>query len=99
MSKLKFTRKSVQDLTEIWDYTLKKWSEKQAEHYYQLIIEACNQIGKNPELGKEYEIIYPGLKGHKISKHIIFYRVLKNESIEIIRILHEVMDLKNKFDK
>jgi toxin ParE1/3/4 len=43
-----------------------------------------------------YEEIYPDLKGKKASKHIIFYRILEEKSIEITRILHERMDLKNK---
>ena len=40
--------------------------------------------------------IFPDLKGKIASKHIIFYRIMEDKSIEITRILHERMDLKNK---
>ncbi len=31
MSKCIFTNKVVEDLTEIWEYTIETWSEQQAE--------------------------------------------------------------------
>ena len=30
------TKKAVEDLTEIWNYTSENWSEHQADKYYQL---------------------------------------------------------------
>lgn len=99
MAKYSFTKSAVRDLTEIWDYTKKIWSEKQAEKYYQLIIQACKEIAKDPNKGKEYHEVYPELKGLKITKHIIFYRQLTDKSIEISRILHERMDLKSRLRK
>ena len=35
MAKHKLTNKAVEDLTEIWNYTYDKWSEYQADKYYQ----------------------------------------------------------------
>lgn len=74
MAQLKFTKSAVKDLSDIWDYTLKSWSEKQAEKYYRLIIETCAELAKNPQTGKDYSEIYPKLLGQKTLKHIIFYR-------------------------
>lgn len=91
-----FTNKAVEDLSEIWDYTRKIWSDKQAEKYYKLIIQACTELAKDPKIGKEYSELYPQLKGMNTTKHIIFYRILTDSSIEITRILHERMDLKRK---
>lgn len=99
MAKFRFTKKAVNDLTEIWDYTKKIWSEKQAEKYYQLIIQACSEIAEDPSLGKEYFEVYPEVKGKMTTKHIIFYRQMNDKSIEITRILHERMDLKNRLKK
>jgi toxin ParE1/3/4 len=59
-----------------------------------LILNACKALVNQTKYSKVYEEIYPELKGEKISKHIIFYRVMANQSIEIERILHERMDLK-----
>lgn len=96
MAKLKFTKSAVNDLSDIWEYTLKSWSEKQAEKYYRLIIETCAELAKKPQTRKDYSEIYPKLFGQKTSKHIIFYRFIDESTIEITRILHERMDLKNR---
>ena len=96
MAKFKFTNNAVKDLSDIWNYTVETWSESQADKYYKLIISACSTIAKKPQIGKEYSEIYPDLKGKLTAKHIIFYRVLENQSTEITRILDERMDLKNK---
>lgn len=99
MAKFKLTNHAVNDLSAIWDYTYDSWSEKQADKYYKLLIDACTELAKKPTLGKDYSDIYPELKGKKTSKHIIFYREMDKSTIEIARILHERMDLKSKLTK
>lgn len=96
MAKFKLTNLAVKDLSDIWDYTFDEWSESQADKYYKLLLNACASIAKKPQQGKVYEEIYTDLKGKKASKHIIFYRELEDQTIEITRILHERIDLKNK---
>ncbi|MFT5581217.1 MAG: toxin ParE1/3/4 [Psychromonas sp.] len=99
MAKFKLTNIAVKDLSDIWSYTVETWSESQADKYYKLIINACSVIAKKPQIGKVYPEIYPDLKGKLSSKHVIFYRVMEDKTIEITRILHERMDLKNKLKK
>ncbi|MBK7030844.1 MAG: type II toxin-antitoxin system RelE/ParE family toxin [Bacteroidales bacterium] len=98
MAKHRFTNKAVDDLTQIWNYTLNKWSEKQADIYYRMLIENCKEIASNPDLGKKYSGIMNDLLGFKAGRHIIFYREIEENEIEIIRILHEQMDLKNRLE-
>jgi len=86
-------------LNDIWIYTFEGWSGKQADKYYATLEFACTQIGKNPELGKEFEGINCNLLGLRTGKHIIFYQVINKQKIEIIRILHERMDLKNRLNE
>jgi toxin ParE1/3/4 len=97
MAKFKLTNNAIKDLSNIWNYTFDTWSESQADSYYKLLINACAAIAKKPQQGNVYEEIYPNLKGKKALKHIIFYRIMEDESVEIIRILHERMGVKNKF--
>ena len=96
MAKVILRRKAIDDLNDIWDYTFEKWSEKQADKYYSIIKLACNAIGENPDLGKEYDGVSKNLLGLKSGKHIIFYQVISDDRIEVIRILHEQMDLKSR---
>lgn len=96
MAKVTLRQEAIDDLNNIWTYTFEKWSEKQADKYYATLEFACTQIGENPELGKEYKGINNNLLGLRTGKHIIFYQVINEQEIEIIRILHERMDLKNR---
>lgn len=96
MAKYELTNKAVEDLTNIWYYTLDKWSEKQADKYYELLLENCQHIADDPNIGKNYEGIRDELFGLKANRHIIFYRKFNARPIEITRILHERMDLKTR---
>lgn len=96
MAEFKLTNKAVEDLSKIWDYTFELWSEKQADKYFNGLIANCQEIADNPNLGKNYEGISNQLLGLKTNRHIIFYRTLEKDYIEITRILHERMDLKKR---
>jgi toxin ParE1/3/4 len=69
---------------------------QQADKYYNLLLESCQEIANNPDLGRKYDGINSDLFGLKSFRHIIFYRILKDKPIEITRILHGKMDLKNR---
>jgi toxin ParE1/3/4 len=97
MAKYHLTNKTVEDLTEIWNYTYEEWSENQADKYYLLLLDSCQEIAENPNLGKKYDIVIADLLGYKSNQHIIFHHIISNHQVEIIRILHVRMDLKNKF--
>ncbi len=99
MAEYKLTNKAVDDLSKIWDYTFDTWSEKQADKYYKSLISDCQEIATNPNLGKNYEGITDNLLGMKTNRHIIFYRCLNENYIEITRILHERMDLKKRISE
>jgi toxin ParE1/3/4 len=99
MAKVIFRQQAIDDLNAIWTYTYDEWSEKQADKYYASLEFACLQIGENPDLGKEYEEIKRNLLGLRTGKHIIFYQVVNDQKIEIIRILHERMDLINRLNE
>ena len=96
MAKLIMRQKAIDDLTEIWYYTAQTWSENQADKYYGMIKTACLEIAKESIIGKNYTKINSKLLGYRIGKHIIFYHLILNNEIEVIRILHERMDLKTK---
>lgn len=96
MAKYYFSNKAVDDLAEIWNYTFETWSEKQADKYYDLLLSSCNDLAKNPSRGKQYDVVKKGIFGHKSGEHLIFYCIVSTDEIEIVRILHGMMDLKTK---
>ena len=96
MAQYKLTNKALEDLSKIWDYTFEVWSEQQADKYYDGLISNCQEIAENPDFGKNYDGISKQLLGVKVNRHIIFYRTLNENYVEITRILHERMDLKKR---
>ena len=87
------SKKALADLRSIWLYTVETWSEEQADIYYQNLVQAFETIAKSPEsAGHSYEEVRSGYRGCHTGRHIIFYRVLKNGKVRIVRILHERMD-------
>jgi toxin ParE1/3/4 len=92
-----FSKKAVADLEEIWLYTVKKWSVEQADRYYNLIVDEINYICKNSSAGKSMEHVRKGYRASKVKSHLIFYRVL-NGTLEVIRILHEQMDIESRLN-
>lgn len=99
MSKYFLSNKAVYDLSKIWDYTYEIWSENQADKYYYKLLEDCKELSENQNLGNNYIEINLEIYGHKSGQHIIFYRTLNEEEIEIVRFLHRRMDLKNRFEE
>lgn len=98
MANVTLRQEAINDLTEIWNYTIENWSEDQADKYYNSLKLACKKIGEKPAIGKKYSEISEHLLGFKTGKHIIFYYVISTFEIEIIRILHENMDLENRLN-
>jgi toxin ParE1/3/4 len=99
MAKVILRQEAIDDLNNIWKYTFEKWSETQADKYYTMLKLSCKEIGVNPEIGKDYNIIYNNLLGLHSGRHIIFYQLVDEDEIEVIRILHEEMDLKNRLNE
>lgn len=97
MAKFHLSKKALDDLSEIWNYTFETWSEKQADKYYKEIIQTFEILSQNPFIGKSYRVIFDGFLGFPCGKHIVFYQVVNSKEILIIRVLHESMDLKNQF--
>ena len=96
MARVILRQKAINDLSDIWKYTTYKWSENQADKYYKEIKSACKEIGINPNVEKKYIEISDEILGLKIGRHIIFYHIFSGIEVEVIRILHEQMDLRNR---
>ena len=93
------TNKAVEDLSAIWDYTFETWSENQADKYYYMLLDYCQDLADNKASGKHYAEIREDMLGVRAGFHIIFFRRLKNDKVEITRILHSRMDLKNRLEE
>ncbi len=88
----KISKAAYSDIENIWLYTFENWSQEQADRYYKLIFEEIEYIVENPNVGTDFGTIRAGYRRSKVKSHYIFYRQGADE-IEIIRILHQRMDV------
>jgi toxin ParE1/3/4 len=96
----KISKLAHQDLEEIWLYTFENWSIEQADRYFNLIMDEIEYITNNPESGKNYNEIRNGYLQARINSHFIFYKINKKKNvIEIIRILHQKMNIENRMEE
>ncbi len=99
MGSYSLTNKAVQDLSSIWEYTVDTWSERQADKYYFMLLDSCQDIADGKVTGKNYPEVSAEILGFKAGHHILFYRKLSLGKVEIARILHAQMDLKNRIQE
>ena len=95
-NKYRISDEAIKDLNKIWVYTLHKWSKEQADRYYDLIIGEIDFIADNFMTGKSAERTRKNYRVTKIKSHLIFYRKEENDIVEIVRILHQRMDIKKR---
>lgn len=90
----KISKEAQIDIENIWLYTFEAWSIEQADRYFNLIIDEIEFLAQNPNSGKDFNYIRKSYYRSKVKSHFIFYRInLKDNVIEIIRILHQQMDV------
>ena len=92
----RISQEAINDLNKIWAYTLKKWSKEQADRYYDLIITEIGFVADNYMTGKSVEQTRKNYRVTKIKSHLIFYRKAEDDIVEIVRILHQRMDIKKR---
>lgn len=92
----RLSQKAKEDLETIWLYTYQRWSAKQADHYFKLIVDEIEYIAENSESGRSIDIIKKGYRSSIVKSHMLIYRKNKGGVVEIIRILHQRMDIENR---
>lgn len=95
MPSFSLTRLAKADLKSIGRYTEKTWGREQRNRYLSMLDGRFHALAENPLLGRECHDIRPGYRRHGAGKHIIFYRQIAPDEIEIVRILHERRDVEH----
>ena len=89
------TSKAYEDLKSIAIYTQENWGVSQRNIYLKMMDDAFKELSDNPDRGRKIDNIRTGYYKYKIGKHFIFYRLVFKSDIEIIRILHQKMDIES----
>lgn len=92
MAEYRFSPRAQQDLDEIFDYTVVQWGLPQALNYTDIIEVACANLAIAPQLAQDCSYIRRGYQRKSVEQHVIYFLLVNDGSIEIIRILHQRMD-------
>ncbi|MFJ2839974.1 type II toxin-antitoxin system RelE/ParE family toxin [Nocardia sp. NPDC087230] len=94
MNRYLLTPAAQTDLHDIYDYTEKTWDADRAEVYLRRIQTAIETAAARPGVGRACDEIRPGYrKLAAAASHVIYYRLNDDGDIEVIRILHQRMDV------
>ncbi|MCE5178421.1 MAG: type II toxin-antitoxin system RelE/ParE family toxin [Porphyromonadaceae bacterium] len=95
--KFEISAKAFEDIENIWLYTVETWSVEQADRYYNLIFDEIEYIAAHPLSGRNAEHIRKKYRYSQVKSHLIFYRYKEDEmKVEIIRVLHQSMDVEER---
>ena len=93
------SEEALKDIDNIWLYTAENWSLEQADRYYNLTFDEIEYISENFEVGRNIGRIRKDYRFSKVKSHLIFYKKSQSGKIEIIRILHENMNIENRLNE
>jgi len=96
MSTYIISEKALEDINKIWIYTAENWSVEQADRYYNLILDEVEFISQNFGMGFDFDKVRKAYRFSKVKSHLVFFKKNKYNEIEVIRILHERMDIENR---
>ena len=96
MSQYVISEKAIEDINNIQIYTAENWSVAQANRYYNLIIDEIEYIVNNFDMALDFGKIRKSYKYSKVKSHLIFFKKDKMNEIEVIRVLHERMDIESR---
>lgn len=98
--KPKIYRAAQARLLEIWDYTEQTWGEKQANAYIRSLVEAITQAQMERHRWRPLrDRALPGVFFILHEHHYIFFRELSDDTLGVISILHENMDIPARLHK
>jgi len=83
-----------EDLSDIWSYSADRWGDAQADRYIRLIASACEALATGGRRGRRADVIRAGYFRYAVGSHVLFYRMRPRRGIEVVRILHQSMDLR-----
>ncbi len=96
MKKYRISRQALEDIDNIWLYTLQNWSVNQANRYYRLIYQEIEYILEDFDSGRDIGKIKSGYRQARVKSHLIIYKKADDNVLEIVRVLHQAMDIPNR---
>ena len=90
--RIELTPKAHEDLSRIWDYSAHQWGKAQAETYIRNIGQTIESLLSSCNASQNVDFIRTGYRRIQSGSHVIFFKYA-SETITVIRILHQKMDI------
>ena len=84
---IEFRPRAEQDLEDIWNYTVTRWSAEQAIPYLEGLKAAVGLLAEFPEMARLRSEFQPPMRLHPVQEHLIIYIDHEN-ALEVIRVVH-----------
>ncbi len=97
MGSFRLTQLAASDLRSIGRYTQATWGREQRDRYLAKLDRSFHMLAQEPQRGRACDVIRAGYFKYHVGRHLIFYRMAQ-DGIDIIRILHDRMDIESHFD-
>jgi toxin ParE1/3/4 len=81
------------DVEAIWEYTEEHWGRRQAERYVAAIRDACRSLAAGAYPDRDASDVRPGFRKAAVGSHTLYFLRREDGAPEIIRILHQRMDV------
>lgn len=91
------TRQAEADLLEIWLYIAEEGGLPAADRVLLSVDQKCQALAGSPGMGRRREELAPGLRSFPVGNYVVFYRV-REDAIEVIRVLHGARDIEAIFN-
>jgi toxin ParE1/3/4 len=103
----RLTKLAATDYAAILRFTLKRWGKEQLAAYRQLLNGGIAAVADDPERLNSHsrDDLRPGFRSFNVGllaahpglgRHVIYYRVADDGIVEILRILHDGMEVSSK---
>jgi len=94
MPSIRFSRRAREDLLVLWEYIEGASGARAADRIYDRIHKACERLRDNPRLGRPRSEIAGDARSIVIDRWVAFYRIVDDETVQIVRIVDGARDLK-----
>lgn len=92
MKELRLRPSAQRDLNAIWDYTAQSWGLDQAKAYLATLRRDMGRLCEFPGLGAEHPSRHARFRKLPSGHHFIYFLITKT-NVDVVRVLHERMDV------
>lgn len=92
MSPFGLTKAAYADLKAIARFTEDRWGSQQRTAYLKDVDGIFWALAKNPLMGRACDEVRKGYRKYSHGSHVIFYKLVGENELLVVRVLHMMMD-------